>query len=1050
MPGIRKHVPLLAAVLGMIVLLTSSPAGAEIDFETWRAWPAGDDLRALTMSDLNDDGIQDLAVVNRLDDTVAILLGDGAGGFEAPRFTNVADNPLRIAAGDVNGDGAIDLAVAPDNGLEVLLGNGDGTFQPGSLIIDKIPFNDVGLADLDGDGALDLIAIFSFDGVVFVLLGNGDGTFQPEAGYQVDSYALSISVGMLDGDQIPDLAVSCFSWSSICTLRGNGDGSFQPYVRNDVGDQPHSVTIVDLNGDGDNDLVTANYDSDDLSVLLGNGDGTFEASVEYPVGEAPLAVVATDLDNDGDLDLASNTTTGAMVSLLAGNGDGTFQPAENEWAGNEQWDIVSGDFDGDGNADLALTAYQADIVCVLRGQGDGSFRTPPTYAVGDDPVSAAVADFDGDGHLDAATANRDDESVSVLLGDGQGEFGPVTDYGLTDRARWIIAENLDDDGAVDLAVLSNNNIEVLLGNGNGTFHSAALYSCGEDPERFITGDLNGDTYPDIAAFDHENSTLIILLNNGDGTFQAAVVYEDVLVLPSGIAAVDMDFDGDLDLAVPSDFAFALTFFLNGGDGTFDNHQSMYAGDFVSDIVAADLNGDAIPDLALSDEQVHSGAVLHICLGRPEGFYDDPVTIPGGHAATMLIAEDLDGDGCLDLASANGWYHTISVLQGYGNGTFGAPLLFGAAGQAWALAAGDLDGDGRPDLVMPNLLGDDLAVLINDSEASPLIFTGPGPGYDNPPEVRVFNLRAGGDPLVTFAAYGPDRYGVNVASGSLTGSALPAILTGAGPGDIYGPHVRGFTVQGEPLAGLSFLAYGTNKWGVNVAAGDIDGDGYDEIITGAGPGEVFGPHVRAFDYDGTPGVTPVPGVSYFAYGTPKWGANVAAGDIDGDGYDEILTGPGPGNIYGPHIRGWDVDGGSATAIGAVSYLAYGTNKKGAKVTCGDLDGDGIDEIVTSPGPSSFFAAHVRGWNYDGASLSAMADVSFFAWPSSAARYGANVEAGTDLDGDGRADLLVGGGPDPAIGTEVKVFTYDGSQVSEWAVFEAFPGLAGGATVAVGEF
>ncbi len=74
-----------------------------------------------------------------------------------------------------------------------------------------------------------------------------------------------------------------------------------------------------------------------------------------------------------------------------------------------------------------------------------------------------------------------------------------------------------------------------------------------------------------------------------------------------------------------------------------------------------------------------------------------------------------------------------------------------------------------------------------------------------------------------------------------------LLTGAGPGAIYGPHVRGFTIDGEPVDGLNFLAYGTNKWGVNVAAGDLDGDGKDEIITGAGPGAVFGPHVRAFSY-----------------------------------------------------------------------------------------------------------------------------------------------------------------------------------------------------------
>jgi hypothetical protein len=334
---------------------------------------------------------------------------------------------------------------------------------------------------------------------------------------------------------------------------------------------------------------------------------------------------------------------------------------------------------------------------------------------------------------------------------------------------------------------------------------------------------------------------------------------------------------------------------------------------------------------------------------------------------------------------------------------------------------------------------------------PRLAVGPGPSPDNPPLVRVFPPEQDAAHEAEFAAYGATGYGAGVASGDVDGDGLDELLTGAGPGEIYGPHVRGFSVDGDPLAGLSFLAYGTPRWGVNVTAGDLDGDGFEEIVTGAGPGAVFGPHVRAFDYDGSALVQPVAGVSFFAYGTLRWGVDVAAGDIDGDGYAEIVTGAGPGPVFGPHVRGWNVDGGTAAAIPAVSFFAYGTNLYGVQVACGDVDGDGIDEVITGPGPSPAFAPHVRGWNFDGSSVAPLPGFSFLAWPASEAVFGAQVASGTDLDLDGRDELVVAPGPDPAVETPVRVYAYDGGQVAMLFSFTSFPsGISHGAGVTAGRF
>jgi len=309
-----------------------------------------------------------------------------------------------------------------------------------------------------------------------------------------------------------------------------------------------------------------------------------------------------------------------------------------------------------------------------------------------------------------------------------------------------------------------------------------------------------------------------------------------------------------------------------------------------------------------------------------------------------------------------------------------------------------------------------------------IVTGPGAGPGNPTLVRLFDSATPSSRLAEWTAYGVNAFGVNVACGDLDGDGRAEVLTGAGPGPMFGPHVRGFDKSGAPLPGLSFLAYGTPRWGVNVAAGDLDADGFDEIITGAGPGAVFGPHVRGWNWDGSGSPAPIPGLSWFAYGTPKWGVNVACGDLDGDGRHEVVTGAGPGAVYGPHVRGWARDGGGAAqAIPGISFFAYSTLKFGVNVACGDLDGDGMDEILTGAGPGAVFGSHVRGWNWDGsATVQPLPSLSFFAFPD-CPNWGVNVGSG-DLDGDGFDEILAGPGPGEAWAASVRAFDFDGAAVA----------------------
>ncbi len=228
-------------------------------------------------------------------------------------------------------------------------------------------------------------------------------------------------------------------------------------------------------------------------------------------------------------------------------------------------------------------------------------------------------------------------------------------------------------------------------------------------------------------------------------------------------------------------------------------------------------------------------------------------------------------------------------------------------------------------------------------------------------------------------------GISVAAGDVSGDGVADIVVGAGTGG--GPNVKVF--DGRTGAEIrSFFAYDSNfRGGVNVATGDVNGDGLSDVVTS--PVSGGGPNVKVFD-----GATGGALASFWAYASNVvGGVNVAAGDVDGDGRADVATAPAAG--FAPHVRVWRVDDGAPTEV--ASFYAFESSFTGGVfLSLGDLDGDGRAEILASPGVGG--GPVVRAFSGTGTTLF---DRMVF---DATSRTGVRSTVG-DFNGDLTADLLI---------------------------------------------
>ncbi|CAL9448619.1 hypothetical protein SUDANB95_02383 [Actinosynnema sp. ALI-1.44] len=452
--GGGRWVAVLVGVLVVVPGVASADEG-EITFGPPTTVYAGYGSYGITAGDFNGDGRPDLVVANRNEAALAVLLGDGAGGFTL-RKEHTREQTWVPAAADFDRDGKADLAVADDRGELVLFtGRGDGTFVERAKHV----------------------------------LGGG--------------YGQVIVIGDLDGDTDPDIAVGSSSGGAkpaVTVLLNDGTGAFTRIAAAGFG--TYSDTLVglaldDLDRDGEPDLVAVT--TTELWVLSGRGDGTFGAAGTPLSGEVTGAALG-DLDGDGRSDLVL-TLVNAQGEVRAGNGDATFAAPRALVLATDPTvrRPVVADLDGDGRLDVVSTSDNG--FWVVRNPGGGAFAAPVLFH-SELPNPFLAVDLDADGRLDLV-----DSLVEVRLNTSPVNRPPAAVDDAFTRRVWssalrvpapgVLANDTDPDGGPLTARLVGGprHGTVTLA-ADGSFHyQARSVLAGEDSFTYQVVDAAGAVSP---------------------------------------------------------------------------------------------------------------------------------------------------------------------------------------------------------------------------------------------------------------------------------------------------------------------------------------------------------------------------------------------------------------------------------------------------------------------------------------------------------------------------------------------------------------------------